>query len=92
MGNDAPGGLQNPYHPFEETDRYRAFQEGWEARCDGRLRMANPYALSRIEQSLAWLDGWTAARERDRNPDPEAWRMVAERRSVEVADRSVLES
>jgi len=54
---------QNPYHPFEETDRYRAFQNGWEAQTQQASPTVNPYNLSRPEQALAWLDGWTAARE-----------------------------
>jgi ribosome modulation factor len=56
---------QTPYHPFEETDRYQAFQNGWEAQRQGASPTANPYSLSRAEQALAWLDGWTAAREQE---------------------------
>ncbi len=53
--------FQNPYHPFEETERYRAFQEGWNARKNGEARTQNPFALSEFQLALAWLDGWTMA-------------------------------
>jgi len=57
---------QNPYHPFEETERHRAFQEGWEARRRQKPRADCPYNLSDAEMALPWLDGWTAAGEQER--------------------------
>lgn len=56
-----PDPHQNPHHPFEEPDCYRAFEEGWMTRQDGGPRTAIPYPLSQPERALAWLDGWTAA-------------------------------
>ncbi len=52
---------QNPYHPYNETDCYRAFRDGWSARREGRPRSANPYPFAQVSEALAWLDGWTAA-------------------------------
>jgi ribosome modulation factor len=56
-----PSHAQNPYHPFDETDAYRAFQEGWMAQRTGAARSASPYPFSRTREALAWLDGWTQA-------------------------------
>ncbi len=50
---------ENPYNPFENTDCYRAYQEGQEARGNGRPLATLPYALSQKREALAWLDGWT---------------------------------
>ena len=79
--DDAPELHDNPYHPYEQTARYKAFRDGWRARCDRRPRTANPHDLSRTEKALAWLDGWTAAREQERNPDPNTWRAAIGHRS-----------
>ena len=59
----APEIDQNPYHPYEETDRYRAFRDGCTAQREQRPRSANPYPFAQISRVLAWLDGWTAASE-----------------------------
>lgn len=56
---------QNPYNPYEETPRYRAFRDGWRARCEQRPLTANPHPFSHARLVLAWLDGWMAARTRD---------------------------
>lgn len=62
MNDDlSPNPDQNPYHPYEETKRYRAFRDGWAAQRHQRPRTANPFPLARIGCALAWLDGWTAA-------------------------------
>jgi ribosome modulation factor len=49
---------ENPYNPFENTDCYRAYQEGQEARGNGRPITTLPYPLSENRTALAWLDGW----------------------------------
>jgi hypothetical protein len=79
--DDLPELHQNPYHPFDETERHRAFQNGWAARREREPRTANPHNLSRVGKALAWLDGWTAAREQERDPDADPWRAVVGRRS-----------
>lgn len=56
-----PDPLANPYHPYEETDRFRAFRDGWEAHQRWVPRTDNPYAFAQVGRALAWLDGWTAA-------------------------------
>jgi hypothetical protein len=62
MSDDpAPDPTQNPYHPYEETDRYRAFRDGWVAHRRQRPRTAVPVPLSQPGRALAWLDGWAAA-------------------------------
>ena len=56
-----PAPDQNPYHPYEETDRYRAFREGWAAQQRGEPQAAVPFSFGETSRVLAWLDGWTAA-------------------------------
>jgi ribosome modulation factor len=73
---------QNPYHPFDETQRHRAFQEGWEARRERRSRADCPYNLSRAGMALAWLDGWTAAQKQEHDTEADPWRPVVGRRSA----------
>lgn len=68
MPNDHTPSLdQNPYSPYEETARYRAFRDGWRARCEQRPLTSSPYPLSYSTLVLAWLDGWMAARSRGRS-------------------------
>lgn len=70
-----PDPHQNPHHPFEEPERYRAFEEGWVARGNGQPRTSIPYPLSQPEKALAWLDGWTTIDQRthdDPVPDERA--------------------
>jgi ribosome modulation factor len=90
--DDAPELHQNPYHPYEQTARYQAFRDGWRARCDLRPRTANPHDLSRTDRALAWLDGWTAAREQEQNPEADPWRTVIGRRSGTESDRGAVHS
>jgi len=52
---------QNPYNPYEETDQYRAFQNGWRARCEQTTRSEGPHPFAHAGSALAWLDGWRAA-------------------------------
>ena len=49
---------ENPYNPFEDTDCYRAYQQGREAQGNGRPITTLPYPLSQKRKALAWLDGW----------------------------------
>ncbi len=81
---------QNPYHPFEETERHRAFQEGWKARRERRPRADCPYNLSHADVALAWLDGWTAAQHQESDDGAESWRpATTSRRSDTDAEVSV---
>lgn len=64
----SPNPDDNPYHSYQETDRYRAFRDGWAAQRQQRPRTANPYPLAQIGCALAWLDGWTAAADENAGP------------------------
>lgn len=68
---------QNPYHPYDEIDRYRAFRDGWVARREGRSCAANPYPFAQVSEALAWLDGWTAAAEEEPDADSRPIRVYA---------------
>lgn len=56
-----PDSPQNPYHPYKEAGRYRAFRNGWVAQREQEPRSANPHSFTQTGRALAWLDGWTAA-------------------------------
>lgn len=58
-----PDPQQAAYNPFQETDLYRAFREGWDAQQRRQPPAHVPYPLSRPQLALAWLDGWTAAKQ-----------------------------
>jgi len=60
LGSDP---AQNPYNPFEETDRYRAFQNGWRARFGDLSGTGTAYPFADAGSAHAWLDGWRAAQE-----------------------------
>jgi hypothetical protein len=77
---------QNPYHPYEETDRCRAFREGWSARREGTPVTGLPYPLARLDVALAWLDGWTAARKAEEGADADLWAHSAARRRPEASE------
>ncbi|PQJ35146.1 hypothetical protein BSZ35_11555 [Salinibacter sp. 10B] len=64
----SPDPFQNPYHPFEEPECYRAFREGWDARQQDEGRTQNPYPMSDFRPALSWLDGWTVADWTERKP------------------------
>ena len=66
--SDAFEPTQNPYHPYEDVERYRAFRDGWEAHHRQAPRAENPYPLARSGLALAWLDGWTAAARGEAGP------------------------
>jgi hypothetical protein len=61
LADTSPDPDENPYHPYQETDRYRAFRNGWAAHHRQEPLTSNPFPLAQIGCALAWLDGWTAA-------------------------------
>lgn len=60
---EEPDPQQTAYNPFRETEQYRAFREGWYAQQRQQPPAHVPYPLSRPQLALAWLDGWTAAKQ-----------------------------
>ena len=58
------GGLDrcnNPYDLDRHPNAYRAYREGWKARCEDESHTQNPYETDGWTVQRAWMNGWQAA-------------------------------